>query len=271
MRWAVGGLVGVPLVAVTTIVMAAPAGGTGAITACRSVGGYLRIPDDGRGCRRGEVEVVWNITGPQGPAGPAGPAGAAGAQGAPGATGAQGPAGPQGPAGTGGGGGGGETTPAPQVALFLDIPEIPGGSVNERHAGEIELTGYRFDATNTSDPNAGGLGTSKTEFGPLVVSKALDVASPLLMIDVAKGTHLPKVTLSVESLGEAPRQLAQIVIEDVTISQYTGSSDEVAQLPDDELLLTYGKITYTVWPQNPDGTLGEPITTSWDIRAGKAG
>ena len=156
--------------------------------------------------------------------------------------------------------------------LFLEIPEIPGSSVNARHPGAIELTSYRFDATNVSDPGVGGSpAAGRVDFGPLVVSKALDVASPLLLLEVARGTHLPQVTLTVESIGESPVTLAQIVAEDVVLGEYTGSSEEEAQLPGDDLLLTYGRITYTVWPQNPDGSLGEPVTVSWDVERNQAG
>ena len=64
---------------------------------------------------------------------------------------------------------------------------------------------------------------------------------------------------------------AGFVAEDVVLGEYTGSSEEEAQLPGDDLLLTYGRITYTVWPQNPDGSLGEPVTVSWDVERNQAG
>ena len=121
-------------------------------------------------------------------------------------------------------------------------------------------------------PGVGGSpAAGRVDFGPLVVSKALDIASPLLLLEVARGTHLPQVTLTVESIGESPVTLAQIVAEDVVLGEYTGSSEEEAQLPGDDLLLTYGRITYTVWPQNPDGSLGEPVTVSWDVERNQAG
>ena len=66
-------------------------------------------------------------------------------------------------------------------------------------------------------------------------------------------------------------QAFAVEAEDVVLGEYTGSSEEEAQLPGDDLLLTYGRITYTVWPQNPDGSLGEPVTVSWDVERNQAG
>jgi hypothetical protein len=65
----------------------------GAIHACKSRHGALRVAAT---CRRSEQPLVWNVAGPKGEPGPAGPAGA---DGQPGPAGSQGPQGPQGPAG----------------------------------------------------------------------------------------------------------------------------------------------------------------------------
>src|SRR5262249_6404020 len=62
------------------------------------------LPTVGAGerCRRDEMPVRWNVSGPAGPAGVVGPAGAAGAAGRAGGPGAPGPQGVPGPAGQNG-------------------------------------------------------------------------------------------------------------------------------------------------------------------------
>ncbi len=292
-RWLVGGLVALPLVTVTTMTFASPSSSSDQVVACRSSSGYLRIPEDGRGCRRGEVQVVWNVTGPAGPAGPAGvagavgdpgpagdvgpagpagPAGAAGADGAdgaagtPGPAGAPGPAGPAGPAGAPGAGCATSCAASPEVAIFLDVTGIAGSSVSARHPNEIELTGYRFEVQNSTDVGSGGgSGVGRANFSPLVVSKLLDVASPGLMLAVATGRHIPEVTLTVERLGESPTRLAEIVLTDVTIGEFSDQSEEDAQFPGDDVLLSYGTIEFTVWPGSADGSEGDPVTVGWDV------
>jgi hypothetical protein len=89
------------------------------INACRTkVLGSLRVVAVSGKCRKNELPIAWNTTGPKGdpgpggpagepgpagPAGPAGSAGPAGAKGADGPPGPSGPAGPQGPKGDPGG------------------------------------------------------------------------------------------------------------------------------------------------------------------------
>jgi len=64
--------------------------------------GALRVLHGSARCRRSEVAISWNQTGPAGPVGPAGVAGVAGPAGVQGETGATGDAGPGGPAGPAG-------------------------------------------------------------------------------------------------------------------------------------------------------------------------
>ena len=65
------------------------------IKACVKKSGAIMIQSS---CKKGEMQLSWNVTGPAGPAGPTGAAGAAGPAGPAGAPGA---AGPPGPAGSG--------------------------------------------------------------------------------------------------------------------------------------------------------------------------
>jgi type VI secretion system secreted protein Hcp len=157
------------------------------------------------------------------------------------------------------------------VDIYLKIAGIEGSSTSERHPREIELTGYRFDAQNSFDPAAGSGGAAgKASFGPLVVSKLLDVSSPPILLAIASGQVIPEVTLTVERLGDAPTRLAQIVLTDVVIGEFTDESEEFAQFPGDEVLLNYGTIRFTVWPQSPDGSEGDPVTVGWDVAGNRS-
>ena len=55
------------------------------------------------------------------------------------------------------------------------------------------------------------------------------------------------------------------MLTNVRVGEYSGGSEDEAQMPGDELLLNYDTITFTVWPQNPDGSEGDPVTVGWDV------
>jgi hypothetical protein len=64
--------------------------------------GALRVISEGQQCKKDEIDIFWNQTGPAGQTGATGATGPAGEPGAPGATGAMGPVGAVGPAGPAG-------------------------------------------------------------------------------------------------------------------------------------------------------------------------
>ncbi len=153
----------------------------------------------------------------------------------------------------------------------MEVAGIAGSSVSERHPGEIELTAYRFEVENSGGASSGGgSGAGKATFSPLIASKLLDIASPALMLAVATGRVIPEVTLTVERLDEGGTRLAQIVLTNVTFGQFSDESQQDSQFPSDELVLSYGTIEFTVWPQTADGSAGTPVTASWDVVGAQA-
>src|SRR5262249_16470326 len=86
-----GGLIAnaVPGFAQTPASFIQPLPGSGTIEACVHED-ELRVVRSDQSCRRGELRVRWNMTGPPGPVGPQGP------QGEPGPRGSLGPQGPKG-------------------------------------------------------------------------------------------------------------------------------------------------------------------------------
>lgn len=115
-------------------------------------------PDDGRllrlvagheSCRRSEIKIRWNVTGPQGPQGVPGPPGFPGLPGPPGPPGSQGPAGPDGLQGL----------PGPQGIQGEPGPQGPAGPGNT-------ITTFSATATCTLGANGSCLTTVSTPACP---------------------------------------------------------------------------------------------------------
>jgi type VI protein secretion system component Hcp len=130
--------------------------------------GALRIAPK---CGKGERAVTWSKQGPPG---------------APGTAGTQGPAGPPGPPGPPGSSGIAaatcEVTPASADA-FLALNGIPGGSVRDGHAGEVDVSGFCLAAS-------GG------DFGDLAVRTAPGPHSAPLLNRLLSGAAIPSGKLS---------------------------------------------------------------------------
>ena len=164
----------VAIVAIATLVTGATAyartnGDMGTFYGCLSHTGSLynvalgSLPDS---CKPGDLDVQWNVTGPQGAqgdtgptgpqgpqgdtgvAGPAGPKGDTGAQGLTGATGPQGPAGatgPQGPAGATGAQG-------PQGPAGATGPQGPQGATGAQGVQGVQGPAGDTGATGPAGP-----------------------------------------------------------------------------------------------------------------------
>jgi type VI secretion system Hcp family effector len=258
-RLVVGGIVGAFVMAgVGAFAYAALQTKDGVIHACVDVVGIVRIVDPSAPCRRGEVRVTWNQTGPEGPAGPAGargingvpgaaglpgapgaigPAGAqgpAGTDGLPGAPGAIGPAGPQGPAGAGGGGGPG--VPNKQVigTLTAEKSEIDNGV-------PINLLSYHWGLTKPADSGS-GLPTGKVQIGSFTITKSVDAASPLLLQAMAGGDTIRIVQISLFAPG-GQTTLGTFKFENVVLtSRIESHTGAVGDGPLEELSFTFQKM-----------------------------
>jgi type VI secretion system secreted protein Hcp len=155
-----------------------------------------------------------------------------------------------------------------QLDAFLEIKEIPGGSLRKGYEKQIPLKSFSWHGANQSTIGVTeGGGAGKGSLSSLVVTKNIDESSPKFFQNCMEGVHLPKATLTVlKAGGKAPVDFIKYELEHVYISsvQFTGSSDAVE--PDETVSIDFGKMTYTFTPQNADGTKGSAVIGSYSMK-----
>lgn len=168
------------------------------------------------------------------------------------------------------GGDDGSSSAARRTAAFVQAGggatayelQFAGGSPVITAADEaIEVESFSWGITNS----ATATGTAgKVNVHDLKVIKKVDKASPLLFLAAAKGTHYPKVTLSLMKGTEKPEPYMIYTLEQVLVSslQHGGNNPNV---PTEEVSLNFAKISVKVSDTNRDGTLGEPSIHSYDL------
>jgi type VI protein secretion system component Hcp len=242
--------------------------GKGVIHACVDGKGNTRIIDTSVDtCRKGETAISWNQTGPQGPAGSPG---VPGAQGQPGLQGAAGPAGAPGPAGAAGppgqqgvqglqgverqqglpglpgASGGGAGAPNKQI---IGTVAIDAGTSNIDNAGQpIDVLGYSWGMTNTSDPlSGGGASAGRTTATPFKFVKRVDAASPKLFLAAASGERLQTVTVTIFVPGSSTDVLQKLIFTDCGIAVRTEAhTGAVGDVPLEEISINFAKAEETV-------------------------
>lgn len=162
---------------------------------------------------------------------------------------------------------------AAAVDYFLKIDGVQGESTDDKHKGEIEIESWSWGASQPGlvsggSGAGGGGGAGKVTVNDFHFSKAVDKASPVLMLSTATGQHFPKAVLTVRKAGGDQQEYIKITLTDVLISSYQVGGDQSA-LPVDSFSLNFAKIEYEYHPQRADGSLEAPVKAGYDVKANK--
>jgi type VI secretion system secreted protein Hcp len=118
---------------------------------------------------------------------------------------------------------------------------------------------------------AGGVATAaKANITPIVLTKRVDAASPLLFINNLLGTKVPKAVLTFRKTVGIPLEFITITLSDVFISKYEFGGSTDSEQPTESVSLSFKTIAYRFVPQKPDGSAGAPIEKKFDVIANKA-
>ena len=127
--------------------------------------------------------------------------------------------------------------------------EIKGDVVEKGREGLIRVLSYAHEIVSPRDV-ASGMATSKRQHKPLVITKEIDKASPLLYTVLNTGENLPEVTLTFYrpgmkgAAGGATDQYFTIKLTNANISGIKVRTEDKGQ-PLEEISFTYQKITWT--------------------------
>lgn len=143
---------------------------------------------------------------------------------------------------------------AAEIQGFMKIPGLPGESQVEGHVGDIDLMSYMQSAT------------TKTCFNAVAV-KGLDTASPGLALLAVGKQLLPMVTVALtRTVGDRPVEVFTALLENVSVVSVELSEFDGGPAPVERVTLQPRRATLSYRPQNPDGTIGSPVTRVVDCQ-----
>jgi type VI secretion system secreted protein Hcp len=159
---------------------------------------------------------------------------------------------------------------------FLKIEGIQGDSTYKSQEGAITVTSFSWGETNSGSIRmAGGGGAGKVSVQDFHFKSPSSKASPNLMIACASGKHFNQGVLTVyqNSTDRAPTAYLKLTLSEVLISSYSLGGDQASTdpIPQDEFSLNFSKIEFSYTAQTLDGSLGSPVTATWDVTSLKIG
>lgn len=105
------------------------------------------------------------------------------------------------------------------VDMFLKIDGIGGESIDTIHKDWIDISSFSWGETNAGAA-AGGAGAGKVAIQDFHFTKAIDKASPLLMLACASGLHMQKAQLVCRKAGTNPVEFLTVTIENCLLSSF---------------------------------------------------
>ena len=117
----------------------------------------------------------------------------------------------------------------------------------------------------------GGAGTGKPTPQDVVVRARTGMQSPKILAAVNTGKHLQTALLTCVKPGNRPFTFMTLTFEDVIVTGYYVTPDPKDGVPLDLVHLKFAKVTQRFFTQNPDGTSGQPVVSSFDYRTNTAG
>lgn len=152
---------------------------------------------------------------------------------------------------------------------LLKIDNLKGESKQDKHKEWIEVLNFSFGASNPgSAASGGGMGTGKVSFQDFHFTMVQGESAPKLMEFCSTGEHFKEGKLrALKPTGKDGQQQVyyEVTFTDILISSYnTGGGGDGA--PIDQVSFNFSKVKMDYKPQKQDGSLGESIITTYDIK-----
>ena len=148
------------------------------------------------------------------------------------------------------------------VDAYILIPDIEGESMHEAHKDEIDVLAWSW-----------GLSTDgrRACIEDIKITKEADKASPVLLMNIARGIVYPTVILSMHQsdAGGGHADNIKIVMTRASVSAMDILHSGAEDIPTETFSLNFEKITYEYTPQNADGSNGRTVTGTISNNNGK--
>jgi len=152
------------------------------------------------------------------------------------------------------------------VDMFLKIDDIEGESVDDVHAGEIDILSWSWGMSQSGTTHTGpGGGAGKVNVQDLSFVHYVDKSSANLMKMCCNGKHFEEATLVVRKAGEMPLEYLILTMKGGLISSVStggsGGEDRITE----NITLNFSEFKTEYVPQMADGSGDASIIVGWNI------
>ena len=156
-----------------------------------------------------------------------------------------------------------------KVDYFLKLDGIEGGSIDDKHKGELEILSFSWGATNSGTFSEGpGGGAGKAAFQDFHITSHIDKSYPKLKLAVSSGQHIAKATFTARRAGTQQQEYLKIEFSELLVSSIQlGGGGEI--VPTMQISLNFAKFEVEHKEQKADGTLAGSVKAGWHLPLNK--
>jgi len=152
------------------------------------------------------------------------------------------------------------------VDMFIKIDDIEGESVDDSHAGEIDVLSWSWGMSQSGTTHSGpGGGAGKVNVQDLSFTHYVDKSSANLMKMCCNGKHFEEATLVVRKAGEMPLEYMIVTMKGGLISSVStggsGGEDRITET----VTLNFSEFKTEYVPQMADGSGDASVIAGWNI------
>lgn len=155
---------------------------------------------------------------------------------------------------------------------FLEISGVEGESTDKENLKKIEVTSFNSGVSQTISgtmSSSGSLTAERADFTPFVVTKDIDLASPLLNQYCAAGTHIALITFQLYRAGDKKALFQEYTLEKCIISGVSVGGSSGGDFPTETVSIEYGAIKWNYKKLDENSNLKGNSNGSW-TRLGNA-
>jgi type VI secretion system secreted protein Hcp len=157
------------------------------------------------------------------------------------------------------------------VDMFINMGAKIKGETKDKaqsKTNDIDVLAWSWGMSQSgSSHSGGGGGAGKVNIQDLSFTKYVDSATPAIMLNCCKGTHIDKVVLIVRKAGGNQEKYIQIDLEHVLIASVsTGGSGGEDRLTEN-VTLNFAKVKFEYFKQDDKGAVKSAGEMTWDIQA----
>ncbi len=154
------------------------------------------------------------------------------------------------------------------IDMFIKVGDIKGESQDKTHKEEIDVLAWSWGMSQSGTTHVGGGGGSgKVSIQDLSFTKYVDTATTALMTACCKGTHIPKVNLTVRKAGDTPLEYIKLELETVIVTSVSSGGSGGEDRLTENVSLNFAKFKYEYTKQADKGGKGATSTSGWDVAA----